>query len=199
MADDKRGREKQAQDEDKRQRQRDMNAEIERGDEAEPSVEAAVLGELETELETLEYPTTGAAVVAAVGDREIEAVTGTYAIEELIPDTESETFGAPEEVRVRVQRPTIAAVMARVVDAGGTIPNVEFSTSQLNAYERTFQELQAIDADDDDEGIQVIGDWLVEQVLEKGKLPGSRAVRRQAAKFCRSNGYEVRNDEWLGV
>lgn len=199
MADDKRGREKQAQDEDKRQRQRDMNAEIERGDEAEPSVETAVLGDLEDELETLEYPATGATVVAAVGDREIEAVTGTFTVDELIPDTERESFEDPEEIRIRVQRPTIAAAMARVADAGETLPDVEFSTSQLNAYERTFQELRAIDADDDDEGIRVVGDWFVEQVQETGKLPGSRALRRRAAKFCRANGYEVRNDEWLGI
>jgi len=44
-----------------------------------------------------------------------------------------------------------------------------------------------------------MGDWIVEQIREKEKKPGSRAVRREAAKFCRANGYEVRNDEWLGV
>lgn len=30
-------------------------------------------------------------------------------------------------------------------------------------------------------------------------LPGSRDVRRQAAKYCRTNGYQVRDDEWLGI
>jgi hypothetical protein len=45
----------------------------------------------------------------------------------------------------------------------------------------------------------VIADWIVDQIDERGKLPSSRAVRRQAAKFCRANGYPVSADEWLGV
>lgn len=199
MADDKEGRDKQAHDEERRQRKRDVAEELERGDETEPPVEATDLGDLETELESLAFPATGTEIVAAVGDREVDAADGTYTVEELVPDTDEETFDAPAAVRVRVQRPTVAAAMKRVVEASETLPNTDLGGSQRDAYEKTFRELEAIDADDDDEGIQVVRDWIVERIREKEKLPGSRDVRRRAAKFCRTNGYQVRNDEWLGI
>ncbi|WP_276302363.1 DUF5789 family protein [Halorussus lipolyticus] len=199
MADDKTGRDQQADDAERRQRERDLAAELERGDETKPPVDAAEVTDFESELESVEFPATGSEVVAAVGDREVESPDKTYAVEELLPDTDVETFDSPAAVRMRVQRPTIAAAMKRIVEASGTIPNVEFRDSQRNGYEKTLRELKAIDADDDDEGIQVITDWIVERIREKEKLPKSRAVRRQAAKFCRSNGYQVRDDEWLGI
>nr|WP_252487400.1 hypothetical protein [Natronococcus sp. CG52] len=134
-----------------------------------------------------------------IGDRKVEADDGSYTVEEFVPETDAETFDSPFAVRMRVQRPTVAAAMKRVVEATGTLPNTDLRESQRKGYEKTFRELKAIDADDDDEGIQAISDWIVEQISDKEKLPGSRAVRRQAAKFCRTNGYEVRNDEWLGI
>jgi len=88
--------------------------------------------------------------------------------------------------------------MKRIVEASAQIQNVNFRPSQRDAYERTLQELKAIDADDD-EGVTVISEWIIARIREKDKLPGSRAVRREAAKFCRKNGYTVRNDEWLGI
>jgi len=199
MADDKRGRDKQAHDAEKRQQQREMATERERADEIEPPVEAEELADLEAELEELTFPTTGNEVVAAIGDREMESVEGSYSIGELVPETDEETFDSPVAIRVQVQRPTVAAAMKRVVEASKTLRNTEFSWTQRKAYEKTFQELKAIDADDDDEGIRAISDWIVERIRDKETLPTSRAVRREAAKFCRTNGYEVRNDEWLGI
>ena len=199
MADDKRGRDKQARDAERRQRERDIAAELERGDETEPPTDEAELDEFEAELASLEFPATGTEVVAAVGDREVESADGTYSLEELVPDTDGEQFDSPAAVRVRVQRPTIAAAMKRIVEASETLRNEELSGSQREAYERTLRELKAIDAVDEDEGIRAITDWIVERIRDEERVPGSRAVRRQAAKFCRANGYEVRNDEWLGV
>ena len=199
MADDKAGRDKQARDEENRQRQRDLAAELERADETEPPVDDAELGDFESELGALEFPATGAEVVAAVGDREVESSEGTYDVGELIPEADAETFDAPAAVRERVRRPTVAAAMKRIVEASETLPNADLRGSQRDAYEKTLRELKAIDADDDDEGVRAISDWIVERIRDKEKLPGSRAVRREAAKFCRSNGYQVRNDEWLGV
>ncbi|NKE35817.1 hypothetical protein GWG54_08285 [Natronococcus sp. JC468] len=199
MADDKRSRDKQAHDAERRQREREIAAELERGDEIEPPMEAEELANLEAELEEVTFPTTGNEVVTAIGDHEIESVEGSYSIEELVPETDEETFDSPAAVRVQVQRPTVAAAMKRVVEASKTLRNTDFSWTQRKAYEKTFQELKAIDADDDDEGIQVIGDWIVERIRDKETLPTSRAVRREAAKFCRANGYQIRNDEWLGV
>lgn len=199
MADDKNGREKQAQDAEKRQRERELATELERGDESEPPIESTELAAFEGDLEALSFPATGAQIVDAVGDRVIEAVAETYTVDELIPETEAETFESPAAVRTRIQRPTIAAAMKRVVDAAASYQSMDLSGSQWDAYEKTFQALNDIDADDDDEGIQVISEWIVERVHDKRKLPGSRDVRRQAAKFCRKNGYQVRNDEWLGI
>ncbi|MDJ1431476.1 hypothetical protein [Halostagnicola sp. A-GB9-2] len=199
MADDKRGRDKQAHDAERRQQKREIATELERGDEIEPPVEAEELASFEAELEELTFPATGTEVVATIGDREIESVEGSYSIEELVPETDEETFDSSAAVRVQVQRPTVAEAMKRVVEASKTLRNTDFSWSQRKAYEKTFQELKAIDADDDDEGIQAISDWIIERIRDKETLPTSRAVRREAAKFCRTNGYQVRNDEWLGI
>ncbi len=199
MPDDKSGRDKQADDAARRQRERDLATELERGDESEPPVDESELGAFADELDSLEYPATGAEVVAAVGDSEVASPDGTYAVAELVPDVEAVAFDAPADVRARVQRPTVAAAMKRVFEAARSLGNAGPSGSQREAYEKTLRELKAIDADDDDEGIEVVTDWIVERVREKEKLPGSRDVRRRAAKFCRQNGYEVRNDEWLGV
>jgi hypothetical protein len=198
MADDKDSRDKKAQDADRRQRERAIEAELQRGDEPEPPVEATALDEFESELESVEFPATGAEIVTTVGGHIVESNDGRYTIDELVPET-AETFDSPDAVRAHVQRPTVAAAMKRVIEASKTLPNTEFPWSQRTAYETTFQELGAIGADDDDEGIEAIADWIVERIRDKETLPGSRDVRRQGAKFCRANGYEVRNDEWLGI
>ncbi|MFC5277233.1 hypothetical protein ACFPM1_00425 [Halorubrum rubrum] len=199
MADDKSGRDKQAHDEERRQREREIATELERGDEAEPPVDASALASFETALESVPFPATGAEIVSAVGDREIASTGGAYAVAELLPDADEETFDSPAAVGTRVQRPTVAAAMKRVVEAVARLPNAETSRSQREAYERTFRALAEVDGDDDDEGIDAIADWIVERTAETERVPGSRDVRRQAAKFCRENGYEVRDDEWLGV
>ncbi|EMA28654.1 DUF5789 family protein [Haloarcula japonica] len=199
MADNKNGREAQARNEERRQRERAIAEELERADESEPPVDPTELAYFESELETLEFPATAAEVVATVGGHEIESVDGTYTVVDLLPDAEVESFDSPAEVRTRVQRPTIAGAMKRVVEAAGEHQSATFGTSQRDGYERTFRELRTIDADDDDEGIEVIADWIIERIHEKETLPGSRDVRRRAAEFCRSNGYSVRNDEWLGI
>ena len=199
MADNKEGRENQADDADRRQRERDIRTALERDDETEPPVDERALGELETELAALTFPATGSEVVATVGDRTLESSTGVHTVADLVADTEDETFEEPSAVRIRVQRPTVAAAMKRIVEQCRSVQQTSLGTSQREAYEKTFRALKAIDADDDDEGVQYVADWIVERIDEKGKLPGSRAVRREAAKFCRANGYSVRDDDWLGV
>ena len=199
MADNKKGRDKKARDAKRGQQDRDIAVDLERGEEPEPPVDTTDLEDLEAELEPVDFPATGAEVIAAVGNHEIESDEGSHTVEELVPDTDEDTFESPTAVRVQVQRPTVAAAMKRVLEASKSLPNANLRGSQRDAYEKTFRELKAIDADDDDEGIQAISDWIIEQIREKETLPGSRAIRRQAGKFCRANGYEVRNDEWLGV
>lgn len=199
MADDKRGRDRKAHDAERRRRERDLAMELERWDETEPPVETTAVAERTAELDVLAFPATGAEVIETVGHVEIAADDEAHAVEGLVADAESETFDSAAAVRARVQRPTVAAEMKRVIEAGLTLQNDSLDGSRREAYEKTFRALKAVDADDDDEGVRAIGDWIVEQVEGKRKLPGSRAVRRQAAKYCRSNGYAIRDDEWLGV
>lgn len=199
MADDKRGREKQARDADRRQQERDLLEAIERADETEPPVEPAVLDEFDRRLESVSFPATGREVVAAVGDHEIDSAEGEHTVADLVPDSDTERFNTARSVRLRVARPTIAGSMKRIVEAADTLPETDLSWSQREAYEKTLRALIAIDEDDEDETVHAITDWIVEQVEERSVLPGSRGVRRQAAKFCRANGFEISNNDWLGV
>ena len=185
MADDKRGRNKQARDTERRQQERDIVAELERGAEPEPPVDAPELEDLEEDLDALDFPATGAEVITAVGTHETDPGERTYTMEELVPDTDAETFDSPAALRVRVRRPTVAAAMKRVLEATKTLPHAELSDSQRDAYERTFKELKAIDAADDDEGIRTISDWIVERIHDEGR---SRGLRRYAGTQPRSAG-----------
>jgi len=199
MPDDKRGREKQARDADRRQRERDIHVRLERWDETEPPVEAAALDDFETELAAFSFPRTGAELVEAVGEREVESPEGTERVADVLPETDTETFDSPAAVRARVQRPTVGAAMKAILEAGAELRHDPLDDSKRTAYEKTLRALKAIDADDEDEGVAVIRDWVVEQIRDRERLPDSRAVRREAAEFCRANGYEVRKNDWLGV
>jgi len=199
MADDKTGREKQAADEERRQREREMSDELERGDEAEPPVADEALADLEAALEPLVFPATGREIIASAGDREVGAVDGTHAVADLFPDADMEAFDAPAAVTERVRRPAVAVAMKRAVEAAAALPDEEFGRSQHEAFERSFRALSDIDELDDEEGVRAIADWVVDEINDTQTIPGSRDVRRQAAKHCRAHGYEVRDDEWLGV
>lgn len=70
---------------------------------------------------------------------------------------------------------------------------------QHEVYEKTFHALEDVTPHDDDEGITVVTEWIVERIEESGERPDSRAVRRRAAEFCRDNGYEIGDNDWLGA
>lgn len=199
MADDKNGREDQAANAERRQREREVEAALERGDEPEPPIEDADLDAVEEAVASVAFPATAADLVAAVGDQTVRAADRSYTVADLLPDATVETFTEPTEVRSRIERPTVARAMKRIVEACEDVQGESLDGSQWDAYERTFQELAAIDSVDENEGIPVIADWILERIHEKDSLPGSRDVRRRAAKYCRAHGYAVRNDEWLGV
>jgi hypothetical protein len=199
MADTKDGREKQAAEEDRRQRRREVDEELARGDEAEPPVDDAAVEDLEAALEPLTFPATGREIVAAVGERELESPARIYVVADLIPDADVEAFDAPATVGERARRPAVAAAMKRVVEAAAALPDGQFGRSQQEAFERTFRALSGVDALDDEEGVRAVADWVVDRIAETESVPGSRAVRREAASYCRDRGHEVRDDEWLGV
>jgi len=199
MPDDKRGREKQARDADRRQRERDVAAELERWHETEPTVDAEDLGDAEAGLEGVAFPTTGTEIVAEIGDRTLETPDGKRAVSELIPDLDDGKYDSADAVRARLQRLTVAATITRITEAADALPETDLTGSQRTAYERTFLELKNVDAVDADEGIAVVGDWILAAIREDERLPDSRGVRRRAADYCRDQGYQVGNNEWLGV
>lgn len=199
MPDDKRGREKQARDAQNRQRQRDVAEARSRAQEPEPPIESEELDEIEEALDSVPFPATGRELVETVGSRPIESIDRPLTIGDLLPKSEREAFESSADVRKRLEQPMVAVAMKRILEVSEQLPGDKLKGSQWDAYERTFHELHEIDDVDEDEGIQVISDWLVDRIEAKEKLPGSRDVRREAAKYCRKNGYKVRNDEWLGV
>jgi hypothetical protein len=70
---------------------------------------------------------------------------------------------------------------------------------QYEAYEKTFRALADVTPADDDEGITVVSRWIADRIRSEGSRPGSRAVRRRAREYCEANGYDVSDDDWLGV
>lgn len=105
MADDKEGREKQADDAERRQREREVEEARDRADEAEPmrTDSSDQLGDLDAALETLDYPTTTADLVAAVGDYEVETQRGWDSLEDVLTPEEDRTYNSAEDVRRRIQ------------------------------------------------------------------------------------------------
>jgi phage FluMu protein gp41 len=89
--------------------------------------------------------------------------------------------------------------MKRIVEAAGPFQTETLRGSQRDAYEKTLRALADVDALDDDEVVAEIVDWIVDRVEANQAFPGSRAIRRQAATVCRAQGYEISNNDWLGV
>lgn len=105
MADDKRGRDKQADDEERRQRERSLEEARDRADEAEPMREdpSEQLGDLDEALETHDYPTTTDDLVESYGDYELETQGGTRSLEEVLARTDTQTYDSADDVRSRIQ------------------------------------------------------------------------------------------------
>lgn len=199
MADDRSGRTDQAHDADRRGRERDLAEELERMDEPEPPIDDDALDPIIEPLDDVDFPATSATVVGAIGDQAIETPTQRVAVAHLLPHSERIVFESTAAVRARTKRPTVAAAMKRIVEAADELQAPDFGRSRREAFEKTLRALAAIDAADDDDPVDVIADWIVDRTRETESLPGSRAVRRQAAKHCRSQGYEISNNDWLGI
>lgn len=105
MADDKRGREKKANDRERRQRERELEEALDRADETEPVHDEPGhrLGDLNEALEDHDYPTTTAELIEAYGDREVESRDGWTSIDDLLAPAADETYDSADEVRNRIQ------------------------------------------------------------------------------------------------
>jgi hypothetical protein len=90
--------------------------------------------------------------------------------------------------------------MRRIADANELAAGIEEASDHEQhheMYRKTLEALVDIDADDENEGVAVVTEWIIEQ-LEDGTRPSSEAVRRRARQFCEHSGYELPDDSWLG-
>lgn len=94
---------------------------------------------------------------------------------------------------------TVDLAMRRIRAADESLTDTDDREQQHEMYRKTLHALEDIEADDDDEGVAVVTDWIIEQIESDGERPGSKAVRRRATEFCRKNGYDVSDDSWLGA
>ena len=89
--------------------------------------------------------------------------------------------------------------MRRVREADDTDPTeADDREQQHEMYRKTLRALEDVTPDDDDEGVTVVANWIVEQLETGGERPSSKAVRRRAREYCRTNGYDVSDNDWLG-
>ncbi|MFC4439296.1 MULTISPECIES: DUF5789 family protein [Natrialbaceae] len=105
MADDKKGRDKQADDEERRQRERELEEARDRADEPEPVHDETGdrLGSFDEVLENQEYPTTTDEVIESHGEHEIETREGWKSIGEVLEPVDNERYDSATDVRDRIQ------------------------------------------------------------------------------------------------
>ncbi|WP_050047818.1 DUF5789 family protein [Halanaeroarchaeum sulfurireducens] len=104
MADDKQGRDEQADDEKRRQRERMQEEARTRADEEQPMrVDPnEQLGDLDEALKSHDYPATTNELVEAYGDYELETQDGKKSLEDVLSSTDVQIFDSGEDVHRRI-------------------------------------------------------------------------------------------------
>ena len=104
MADDKQGRDEQADREEGRQREREVEEARTRGDEKEPLGDdpSEQLGDLDEALESHDYPVTTNELVEAYGDYELETQGGNKSLRDVLSSTDDQIYDSADDVRRRV-------------------------------------------------------------------------------------------------
>lgn len=104
MADNKRSRNKQADDTERRQRERELAEARDRADEAEPIQDSfgEQLGDLDEALETHEYPVTTEELSERHGAFEVETQDGWQSLDEVLDSTDNQVYVSADDVRSRV-------------------------------------------------------------------------------------------------
>jgi hypothetical protein len=104
MADDKRSRDDNTDDEMRQQPAREVEEVRDRAHEARAMSgdPRGRLGDLDEALETHSYPTSTNELVEAYGDYEMETQGGTESLEEVLAPTENQTYDSADDVRSRL-------------------------------------------------------------------------------------------------
>ena len=93
----------------------------------------------------------------------------------------------------------VTTAMRRIADADtATVEASADREQQHEMYRKTLSALVDIDADDENEGVTVVTEWIIDEIEETGERPSSKAARRRARDFCENNGYELSDNSWLG-
>ena len=88
--------------------------------------------------------------------------------------------------------------MRRISEADRSREDTDDRDQQHEMYRKTLEALSDVTPEDDDEGVTVVTEWILEELERTGERPSSRAVRERAVEYCRENDYEISNDSWLG-
>ncbi|WP_079977682.1 DUF5789 family protein [Halococcus sediminicola] len=104
MADNKQGRDEQADREEERQREREVEEVRTRGDEKEPMGDdpAERLGDLDEALKSHDYPATTNELVEAYGEYELETQGGKQSLADVLASTDDQTYDSADDVRKRI-------------------------------------------------------------------------------------------------
>lgn len=89
------------------------------------------------------------------------------------------------------------AAMRRIAEADRSREDTDDRDQQHEMYRKTLAALTDVTPEDDDEGVTVVAEWILEELERTGERPSSRAVRQRAVTYCRENGHEISNNEWL--
>lgn len=193
MGDTREGRDKQGRDRERRDIERAVREELARWTEPEPP------DDVEAALRDVSYPADSERVADAVAGYEVATEEDAVPAAEVVRRSERGQFGSPREARLVLERPSVAAAMRRIEAASSRWDHREAFRERREAYEKTLRALEAVEGDDENEGVTAVAAWIVGELGETDSLPASRRVRKRAAAFCRENGYEVRDDSWLGA
>lgn len=104
MADDKQGRDEQADRKEERQQEREIEESRTRGEEEEPMRvdPGEELGDLDEVLKSHDYPATTNELVEAYGDHELETQGGKKSLEDVLSATDEQVYDSVDDVRRRV-------------------------------------------------------------------------------------------------
>ena len=104
MADDKQGRDEQADREEERQRERMQEEARTRADEEEPmrGDPGDRLGDLDESLKSHDYPATTNELVEAYGEYELETQGGKQSLADVLASTDDQIYDLADDVRRRV-------------------------------------------------------------------------------------------------
>jgi hypothetical protein len=193
MGDTRDGRDEQGWDHDRRDIERSVREELARWHETE------LLDDVVDALADVAYPADSETVEAAVETHELTAGDATLPAAEVVRAAPETQFRSAREASVVIERPTVAAALRRIEAASSRWDHREAFRERRDDYEKTLRALEDVTGDDDDEGITVVAEWIVGELAEKDRVPKSRRVRKRAASYCRDDGYEVRDDDWLGA